>query len=70
LAHQAGLVPKDIIDEVHTRAFLLKTLAERNLNTMKEVTIFCRAYNSKPQEAIASLGLSREKILPQLNGRR
>ena len=70
LAQQAGLIPKDIIDEVRVRAFLLKTMAERNLHTMKEVTTFCRAYNSKPQEAIASLGLSREKILNQLDGRR
>ena len=63
LAHQAGLIPKDIIDEIRVRSFLLKTLAERNLHTMKEVTTFCRAYNRNPKEALSSLGFSREKIL-------
>ena len=70
IAQQAALVPKDIIDEVRIRSFLLKILAERNLHTMKEVTTFCRAYNRNPKETITSLGFSQEKILDQLNGRR
>ena len=65
LAQQSGLVPKDIIDEVNIRAFILKTLYERKLTTMKEVTTFCRAYNKNPKEALAGLGFTREKLLGQ-----
>ncbi len=63
LAQQSGLIPKDIIEEVSVRAFMLKTLHERNLTTMKEVTTFCRAYNKNPRGALASLGFVREKLL-------
>ena len=65
LAQQSGLIPKDIIDEVNIRAFILKTLYERKVTTMKEVTTFCRAYNKNPKEALAGLGFTREKLLGQ-----
>ncbi len=63
LAQQSGLTPKDVIDEVLIRAFVLKNLAERGLTTMKEVTTFCRTYNENSKEALSSLGFSREKLL-------
>ncbi len=63
LAQQSALVPKDIIDEVRLRTFILSVLAEKGLTTMKEVTSFCRFYNKDPQAALAGLGFSREKLL-------
>ncbi|HLD69351.1 MAG TPA: ATPase, T2SS/T4P/T4SS family [Candidatus Omnitrophota bacterium] len=63
LAQQSALVPKDIIDEVRLRTFILSVLAEKGLTTMKEVTSFCRFYNRDPQAALTSLGFSREKLL-------
>ena len=62
LAREAGLTPKDIILEVKLRALLLEELAKRKMHTLKEVTTFCRAYSRDPDEAVASLGLSRAKI--------
>lgn len=63
LAREAGLTPKDIIDEVYTRAVVLKTLADNGLTTMKEITVFCREYNRDVQGALAALGLTKEAIL-------
>jgi len=63
LAHQAGLLPKDIINELRVRTFALEQLAQRGHTTMTEVTNFCRAYNHHPQEAIANLGFDREELL-------
>ena len=65
LAHQAGLTPLDIIEEVFFRSVLLKTLAEKGMTTMKEITTFCRAYNRNAAEATASLGLDREQYFPK-----
>ncbi len=65
LAHQAGLLPKDVINEVRLRAFALEQLALRGHTTMTEVTNFCRAYNSNPEQAIHSLGFDREELLRQ-----
>lgn len=65
LAHQAGLLPKDVINEVRLRAFALEQLAQRGHTTMTEVTNFCRAYNTNPGQAIHSLGFDREELLRQ-----
>lgn len=65
LAKQAGLTPIDIIEEVFFRSVILKTLAEKGMTTMKEVTTFCRAYNKDANEATASLGLERSQHIPK-----
>jgi len=65
LAHQAGILPKDVINEVRMRAFALEQLAARGHTTMTEVTNFCRAYNRNASQAIASLGFDREELLRQ-----
>ncbi len=65
LARAAGLTPKDIIDEVSVRTQILKTLAQKGMKLIKEVTTLCRAYNQNPQETLKNLGLSREQILKQ-----
>ena len=63
LAKQSGLMPKEIMQEHILRAYLLEQLDARDMNTMKEVTMFCQAYNKDPDQATASLGFNRDKIL-------
>lgn len=63
LAKAAGLTPRDIIDEVDIRALVLKTLAQKNVHTMKEITVFCRNYSRNPKESLASLGLDRDELI-------
>jgi flagellar protein FlaI len=67
LARQAGLTPKEIMQEHMLRAFLLEQLDKRNMSTMKEVASFCRAYNKNPDQATASLGFNRAGLLGQKN---
>jgi len=63
LARESGKTPKDIIDEVYVRSVILKTLAENGMNTMKEITTFCRSYTQNHDRALEALGLSRDTLL-------
>ena len=63
LSRATGLTPREIMDEIKLRSRLLEILHAKNMATLKEVTDFCRAYNSNPQEVIAKLGLSRDDLL-------
>ncbi|MFA5060658.1 MAG: ATPase, T2SS/T4P/T4SS family [Candidatus Omnitrophota bacterium] len=63
LAKIAGLSPRDIIDEVEVRTAVLKKLAEKGLHTMKEITVFARAYNKDSKTALSNLGLNREQLI-------
>ncbi len=63
LAQQAGITPKEVMQEHLLRAFLLEQLDKRNLVTMKEVTSFCHAYNKNPEAAISGLGFNRNELL-------
>jgi len=63
LAKQSGLTPKEVMQEHMLRAYLLEQLDARNMNTLKEVATFCRAYNKDPDEATASLGFDRAELL-------
>ncbi len=65
LAKQSGLLPKEIMQEHRLRAFLLEQLDKNNMNTMKEVSSFCRKYNKNPDDATASLGFNRSGLLGQ-----
>jgi len=65
LAKESGLTPKDIIQEHLLRTFLLKKLDEEDMNTIKEVSVFCRAYNQDPDKATAGLGFNRAELLGQ-----
>ena len=65
LSKESGLTPKEIIQEHLLRTFLLKTLDEKGMNTIKEVSVFCRAYNQDPDKATAGLGLNRAELLDQ-----
>jgi flagellar protein FlaI len=67
LAQETGLTPRDIINETWIRAAVLKTLDTRDIHTIKEVSIFCRYYALNPQEAMAKIGLDRDKMLIDLS---
>jgi len=63
LASQSGLTPKDVMQEHMIRAFVLKVMDEKDINTIKEVTTLCRAYNRRPVETIEALGYNRSELL-------
>jgi len=66
LAREAGLKPRDIINETMLRAIVLKQLHERGVHTLKDVTIFCRAYRQDAADAISRLGLNRKQLLKDI----
>lgn len=63
LAQQAGLLPKDIIHEVHVRALALKRLHEMNVTTLKELSVFCRSYSRNSDAALESIGIKRSDLM-------
>jgi len=63
LARSSGLSAKEIMDEIYVRGVILKTLSNRNVRSINEVTMFCHAYNTDPRSALASLEIDRNKIL-------
>ncbi|MDP2939415.1 MAG: ATPase, T2SS/T4P/T4SS family [Candidatus Omnitrophota bacterium] len=65
LSRATGLSPKEIMDEVKLRSKVLQVLAQRGVNTLKELTVFCRAYNRDSIDVLAKLGLKRQELLPQ-----
>jgi flagellar protein FlaI len=67
LAQETGLSPRDIINETWIRAAVLKTLDNRDVHTIKEVSTFCRYYAVNPQEAMVKIGLDRERMLKDLS---
>jgi archaeal flagellar protein FlaI len=67
LALETGLKPRDIINETWIRAAILKTLDDRDVYTIKEVSTFCRYYALYPKEAMVKIGLDREGMLKQLD---
>ncbi len=69
LAQEAGLGAREVINETWIRAVVLKTLADKGLHTIKEVSTFCRFFSENPKEAMARLGLDREKMLKELKAK-
>jgi flagellar protein FlaI len=66
LALETGLTPRDIMNETWIRAAILKTMDEKDIHTIKEVSTFCRYYAINPQEALIKIGLDRERMLKGL----
>jgi flagellar protein FlaI len=66
LALETGLTPRDVINETWIRAAILKTLDNRDIHTIKEVSTFCRYYALNPKEAMVKIGLDRERMLKDL----
>jgi flagellar protein FlaI len=67
LAQETGLTPRDIINETWIRAAVLKTMDNKGVHTIKEVSTFCRYYALNPNEAMRKIGLDREGILKGLS---
>ena len=67
LAQETGLTPRDIINETWIRAAVLKTLDNRDIHTIKEVSTFCRYYALNPKEAMVKIGLNHERMLKDLS---
>ncbi len=69
LSQESGMSPKDVINETWLRASVLKALTDRGAHTITEVTAFCRLYHSDPKDAMAKIGLDRERMLRELKNR-
>jgi len=67
LAQETGLTPRDIINETWVRAAVIKTLDNQDIHTIKEVSTFCRYYAVSPKEAMAKIGLDRDRMMKDLN---
>jgi flagellar protein FlaI len=67
LALETGLTPRDVINETWVRAAILKTLDNKDIHTIKEVSTFCRYYAINPKEAMVKIGLDRERMLKDLS---
>jgi len=67
LAQETGLSPRDIINETWVRAAILKTLDNRDIHTIKEVSTFCRYYALNPVDAMTKIGLDRDHMLKDLS---
>ena len=66
LALETGHTPRDIINETWIRAAVLKTLDNKDVHTIKEVSTFCRYFALNPKEAMAKIGLDRDRMLKDL----
>ena len=67
LAQETGMSPRDVISETWIRAAVLKTLDNKDVHTIKEVSTFCRYYALNPKEAMSKIGLDRERMLKDLS---
>ena len=63
LAQESGITARDIINETWVRAGILKTLADKGIHTIKEVSTFCRFYSENPVQAMSRIGFDRKQIL-------
>ena len=69
LAHQSGMSPRDILNETWVRALVLKTMADKGISTIKEVSTFCRFFALDPTEAMTRIGMDRKQVLRDLNNK-
>jgi archaeal flagellar protein FlaI len=66
LAKEAGVTPRDIINETLLRAVVLKQLHMRGVHTVKDLTTFCRFYRKDPDDAVSRIGLHRKNLLKEV----
>ncbi|MFH0752980.1 MAG: ATPase, T2SS/T4P/T4SS family [Candidatus Omnitrophota bacterium] len=67
LAREAGLSPRDIINETLVRAIVLKQLHAQGVHTFVDVTTFCRAYRQDAADAMNRIGLNRKNLLKEVD---
>jgi flagellar protein FlaI len=66
LARESGVTPRDIINETILRAAVLKMLHGQGIHTLKDVSVFCRAYREDPADAMHRIGLDRKALLKEI----
>ena len=66
LAREAGLTPRDIINETLLRAIVLKRLKDKGVHTLKDVTTFCKAYRQDADDAMTRIDLNRKNLLKEV----
>lgn len=67
LAREAGLTPRDVINETLLRTIVLKQLRGKGVHTLKDVTTYCRAYRKDPADAMSRIGLDRASLLKEVS---
>ncbi len=67
LAREAGITPRDVINETLMRAVVLKQLHGKGVHTLKDVTTFCRAYRVDPADAMSRIGLNRNSLQKEVS---
>jgi len=59
----AGFSPRQVIEELKIRTNILNILQQREINSINDVTDFCRLYHQDSDAALAKLGLKRTDLL-------
>ena len=67
LAREAGITPRDIINETQVRSIVLKKIHSLGIHTLGDVTTFCRSYRLDPDDAINRIGLNRAALLKEVS---
>ncbi|MCX6778044.1 MAG: ATPase, T2SS/T4P/T4SS family [Candidatus Micrarchaeota archaeon] len=57
LAEAAGIQPTVVMEEIASRAKILKSLDRSNIHTITQVSDFCSMYYDNPKNALARLGM-------------
>ena len=63
LAKVSGISAKEVMDEIKHRSVILKTMLDKGIRTMPQVTKFCRRYAENPSEVLQELGLTYGKLI-------
>jgi len=67
LAKATGLTARQIMDEVKVRARILEVMAQKRMNSIKEISAFCQLYNRDNDGALVRLGLNKRNLLAQVS---
>lgn len=62
IARASGLPAVEVIKELKVRAEIIKILDHKNIHQMDETTAFFRLYNTDADEALKTLGMTKEEL--------
>jgi flagellar protein FlaI len=66
LCKLGGFPAKNFIDELKIRAFLLKTLKEKEMHKIEDVSNFCRLYHRDMDAALDKINLTKDYIVKEV----
>lgn len=66
IARASGINALDVIKELKVRSEIMKILDNKDMNDMLVASKFFRAYNKSADEALSSIGLSKQEILKNI----